>query len=402
MWPFRSTLSERYSKLVKLIKSIDSHFQLTEDKEDSLRLHLPNYKGNMTIDFHIYLMEPQLHISFVTEIEGEKISMSSFFDQNEDQQDMFNVVMARNLQEVHNVLEKKYSEDMKDEEEQAEETSVPNSNEEENTSSKNSVEEPTFVKSWGLLDFAKEHGKMQVGTFTNSEIGDEFISCIFTKPDGTRTFVLFSAELGELSAKEIAAQKNDLIVVRNESGNYSLCRREQQEEDLSTEVLDENLSKSGPLGDENNYSLLKQAIQNVNRLSDEQRYTLYFFADMFGGGLYEKQFRNEVIKKETLAILRDYQEDLNLTESEVKYISSLDFNYKLIKLFEILRGIKNESEIDNLLITCGTLANLNRASNSNKDFYRMTQELGYSKEETKKKLIHFGFKEDSPIVLRDR
>ena len=70
MWPFRSNkLREKYSKLVKLIMSIDSHFQITEDEEDSLRLHLPNYKGNQTMDFHIYLMEPQLHISFVTDID---------------------------------------------------------------------------------------------------------------------------------------------------------------------------------------------------------------------------------------------------------------------------------------------------------------------------------------------
>ena len=58
MRPFKRTLSERYSKLVKLIKSIDSHFELTEDKEKSLRLHLPNYKGNQPMDFHIYLLEP--------------------------------------------------------------------------------------------------------------------------------------------------------------------------------------------------------------------------------------------------------------------------------------------------------------------------------------------------------
>ena len=45
MWPFKRTLSERYSKLVKLIKSIDSHFQITDKNEDTLCLHSPNYKG---------------------------------------------------------------------------------------------------------------------------------------------------------------------------------------------------------------------------------------------------------------------------------------------------------------------------------------------------------------------
>ena len=74
MWPFTSkTLFDRYSKLMKLIMSIDSHFELTENKEDSVRLHLPNYKGNQPMDFHIYLLKPFLYISFVTEVEGEKI-----------------------------------------------------------------------------------------------------------------------------------------------------------------------------------------------------------------------------------------------------------------------------------------------------------------------------------------
>ena len=108
MWPFKKSLSERYSKLVKLIKSIDSHFQMTENKEDSLRLHLPNYKGNQPMDFNIYLMEPFLFISFVTEIEGEKISCLNNFPQDTDQQDMFNLAMSNNLNKIHQVLEEKY------------------------------------------------------------------------------------------------------------------------------------------------------------------------------------------------------------------------------------------------------------------------------------------------------
>lgn len=109
MWPFKRALSKRYSKLVKLIKSIDSHFQFTEDKEDSLRLHLPNYKGNQPMDFHIFLKDSQLHISFVTEIEGEKISCVNRFLKEADQQKMFNVAMAANLEKIHQILDEKYN-----------------------------------------------------------------------------------------------------------------------------------------------------------------------------------------------------------------------------------------------------------------------------------------------------
>ena len=110
MWPFKKTLSEKFSKLVKLIMSIDSHFQMTEDTVDSVRLHLPDYKGNQPMDFHIYLLESLLFISFQTKIEGEKISCLNNFHKDTDQQVMFNTAMANNLNKVHQVLNSKYSE----------------------------------------------------------------------------------------------------------------------------------------------------------------------------------------------------------------------------------------------------------------------------------------------------
>lgn len=79
--------------------------------------------------------------------------------------------------------------------------------------------------SWSLLTFAKMHGRMQVGSFTNGDTGEDFKSCIFTNPtDNSRTFVAFSSKLGELSPSEIASRKDDLQVVELEnSGNYYLC-----------------------------------------------------------------------------------------------------------------------------------------------------------------------------------
>ena len=359
MRPFKRTLSERYCKLVKLIKSIDSHFQLTEDKEDSLRLHLPNYKGNQPMDFHIYLLEPFLYISFTAEIDGEKVTCLSNYHQNIDQQDMFNDAMARNLNKVHEVLGKKYSEDtpkassdvseqiyseiftlnesqkkslfyyaciiacdeysrwhiekapqalkqyqslLEISEQDAQNISSPNSymsapfrlkdfksiksnlilshffytcvsfvdinlhkyvkdnfyniievlgytiNDVKNIirvvdtnklshffDNKNLTDlsdSPKVIKTWPLLTFAKAHGKMQVGDFQNKETGEMFKACIFTQPDGTRVFVAFSSKLGALTPKEIAAMKDELVVVQLESGNYSLCKRDTNWEDV--------------------------------------------------------------------------------------------------------------------------------------------------------------------------
>lgn len=85
---------------------------------------------------------------------------------------------------------------------------------------------PGIKNSWSLLAFAQAHGKMQVGQFTNKETGEIFKSTIFTNPqDGSRCFVAFSGNMGELTPQEIAANYKDLQVVQLESGNYSLCKR---------------------------------------------------------------------------------------------------------------------------------------------------------------------------------
>ena len=81
-------------------------------------------------------------------------------------------------------------------------------------------------KSWSLLAFAAEKGKMQLGDFKNPATGEGFKACIFTNPSTMdRTFVGFSRNLGVLSAKEISAQKADLQVVELESGYFSLCKQ---------------------------------------------------------------------------------------------------------------------------------------------------------------------------------
>lgn len=79
--------------------------------------------------------------------------------------------------------------------------------------------------SWSLLDFAKSHGKMKVtAPMTNSQTGETFKSCAFVAPGGAVTLVGFSSNLGELTPKQIAAQKDSLQVVELESGNFKLCK----------------------------------------------------------------------------------------------------------------------------------------------------------------------------------
>lgn len=79
-------------------------------------------------------------------------------------------------------------------------------------------------KSWSLLAFAQERGRMQVGNFVNKDTDETFKSTIFTSDAGDRCFVAFSSKMGELTPAEISAQKHDLQVVELETGNYKLCR----------------------------------------------------------------------------------------------------------------------------------------------------------------------------------
>ena len=78
--------------------------------------------------------------------------------------------------------------------------------------------------SWSLISFAKSHGRMKVAPFINKETGEAFKSCAFLSPNGEVTLVAFSSKLGELTPKQIAAQKDDLQVVQLESGSFKLCK----------------------------------------------------------------------------------------------------------------------------------------------------------------------------------
>lgn len=80
----------------------------------------------------------------------------------------------------------------------------------------------SILQSWSLLEFAKNYVKMKVGTFVNSNTGEEFKSCMFLKKDGTYNYVGFHSQLGELTSAEISKRKKELKVGLTESGKYVL------------------------------------------------------------------------------------------------------------------------------------------------------------------------------------
>ena len=84
-----------------------------------------------------------------------------------------------------------------------------------------------LIKSSGvsLLTFARNYKKVEVVPFVNKETGENFKSLVFTNESGDRQMVNFSSKLGELTAAEIAARKNELQVVSMDSGTFILCKQ---------------------------------------------------------------------------------------------------------------------------------------------------------------------------------
>lgn len=82
--------------------------------------------------------------------------------------------------------------------------------------------------SWSLVAFAQKFGKPKLAKCANHETGEQF-SCVAFGERDNMTFVSFSPKIGELSPKEIAAQKDELQVVQCETKDgremYSLCHK---------------------------------------------------------------------------------------------------------------------------------------------------------------------------------
>lgn len=80
------------------------------------------------------------------------------------------------------------------------------------------------IKIWTLDEFTSEFGPMmQVKEYANGKTGDLFKSCVFTKGK-TRIFVSFSSKLGEHTKKELLDMKDELIVMKVQSGKYKLAK----------------------------------------------------------------------------------------------------------------------------------------------------------------------------------
>lgn len=86
-----------------------------------------------------------------------------------------------------------------------------------------------IVDSMTLLAFARSHGKMQLGKFSQADPETnetkEWQSLIFTDSEGQRTFVSVSQKLGTLTPQFLLDNYRELQVIKGNTGNYMVCRQ---------------------------------------------------------------------------------------------------------------------------------------------------------------------------------
>lgn len=214
------TVYSKYSKLLRLFSQTHRSFQITRNEPEVVEFTLKGFEKDslqygsivypikaFTFDSNNFTInsKSRVYISLHTTCEGHDVHVEKTFHHSYDQTLMFNEIIESYMKKIMETDNSSFDENKDTEENHIEEKP-----------------KPKIIKTWSLLDFAREFGKMQVGEFINSETQETFKSCIFTK-DNTKTYVAFNSKLGVLTPKEIVERKNSLIVVQVDSGMYSLC-----------------------------------------------------------------------------------------------------------------------------------------------------------------------------------
>lgn len=390
MWYFsHNELYRKYRKLIKKIMSIDPNIKITEDTDDSVRLHLPNYKGNQTMDFHIYLLEPFLFISFVTVINGETITVTNHFNQSLSQEEIFNIAMANNLNRVKDVLKCIYN------------------GEDESSNYTNSITKRRSEELWTSKTLVKlnKHQRYTLFFFVS------FFSGLFPlfssdkkRREETKKMASYYQRILNLSEEEAyrisrnsGLSINDFYLrLKSVDSNSELNRFLY----LCVSIIDLSYDKNaiemfsnilGIIGYsiEDLYSLIKKVEyipmkhffdnrqlncmppiisskaentwdkHSLSYLKEEQRIVLFYFLNYFSRFIPSNQ-RNK--RKEAITLLRRYQDILEISDEKV---ISVPKKSEFIKkeYYEELANIHNYQEFNRFIYFCVQLIDLIDVSN---------------------------------------
>lgn len=99
------------------------------------------------------------------------------------------------------------------------------------------IKKDDIKQSWPLLDFHRSHGRMSVLSCVSKNDGSRYKSCKFCDNNDKIVYVSFSNILGELTAKEIAARKEELMIVLTKTNEYVLCSSEELIDEDEVDLL---------------------------------------------------------------------------------------------------------------------------------------------------------------------
>ena len=82
---------------------------------------------------------------------------------------------------------------------------------------------PCVIKIYPLMEFAKDHGKMQMVKNFDKTSSSYIISFVFTDMHGNITHVQCSESIKGLSSEQISVQKYSMCIKEYSDGHYELC-----------------------------------------------------------------------------------------------------------------------------------------------------------------------------------
>lgn len=79
-----------------------------------------------------------------------------------------------------------------------------------------------FVRTWSLVDFAKKHGKMQLGKFPAFNNRESFLMCRFVDCNNKYVYASVSSQMQGITVDEIREGKDRIRVGQLPNGKYVL------------------------------------------------------------------------------------------------------------------------------------------------------------------------------------
>lgn len=79
-----------------------------------------------------------------------------------------------------------------------------------------------FKHTWSVVEFAKLHGKMQLGKYPEYNNRESHQVCRFIGADGSYTYVIVSSRMQYITISEIEKQKDRIKVGQLYNGKYVL------------------------------------------------------------------------------------------------------------------------------------------------------------------------------------